>query len=77
MWVLFRIVARLLLFLGDDGDVGTVLTSFLELDCAVAQGEQRVVLAHADILARVVDGATLTDDDVARHAVLTAKNLNA
>ena len=36
-----------------------------------------MVLAHADILAGVVDGATLTHDDVTSDTMLTAKNFNA
>ena len=36
-----------------------------------------MILAHADISARVVDGATLTDDDVTSDTMLTAKNFNA
>ena len=36
-----------------------------------------MVLAHANVLAGVVDGTTLTDDDVTGDAMLTAKNLNA
>ena len=36
-----------------------------------------MVFAHSDIEARIVDGATLTNDDVASNAFLTAKDFNA
>lgn len=36
-----------------------------------------MVLAHAYIFARIVDGATLTDDDIAGDAMLTAEDFNA
>ena len=36
-----------------------------ELERAVAQGEQRVVLATADVLTRMEVGAALADDDLA------------
>ena len=68
---------NLLFGLRDDRDIRTGQASFLELDSAVTQGIQRMVSANADILARVVDGATLTDDNVAGNTMLTAKNLNA
>lgn len=35
-----------------------------------------MILTHANILARIVDRTTLTDDNVASDALLTAKNLN-
>lgn len=44
---------------------------------AVYQCEQRVVLAHADVLARVVHRAALTDDDVASLCELTAEQFDA
>ena len=36
-----------------------------------------MILTHAYILARIVDGTTLTDNDVAGDTMLTAKNFNA
>lgn len=36
-----------------------------------------MVSAHSHIVARVVDGATLTHDDIASDAMLTAKNFNS
>ena len=66
------------LFLGgEDADEGAVLAAFVELHHAIDEGVESVVLAHADVLAGVVDGAALADDDVAGDAFLTAKNLNA
>src|SRR3989338_786220 len=44
---------------------------------AVNLGEQRVILAHADILARVHLGAALTDDNAAGGNQLLAKSLDA
>ena len=62
---------------GDDADERAVLTAFVELHDAVDEGVEGVILAHADVLAGVVDRAALTDDDVAGDALLTAENLNA
>ena len=38
-----------------------------ERECAFNQGKNGMVFAHADILARMILGAALTDDDVARN----------
>ena len=35
-----------------------------------------MVFAHTDVVARIVDSATLADDDVTGDAMLTAKNFN-
>ena len=68
---------KLLLFCGYHGDVAAVAASTMEFDHAVDEGEEGVILAHADILARVVGGAALTDDDVAGDALLTTKDFHA
>ena len=65
----------LLLLRRNHGDVRSVLVGFLELDNAVAQGEQGVVLAHTDILAGVVDGASLADDNVTSFGNLATEDL--
>src|SRR5947199_6156317 len=57
--------------------VGAPLVAGAELHLAVRRGEQRVVLAHADILAGVEFGATLAHDDVAGGNRLAAKHLHA
>jgi len=49
----------------------------LEMDRAVNLGEQGVVLANADIVARVELGAALTHEDVAGRNQLTAVALHA
>ena len=59
----------------NDRHVRSVFVGSLEFDNAVAQGEQGVILAHTDILAGVVDGASLADDDVASLGELTTKDL--
>ena len=64
------------LFGGDDADEAAVLTAFVKLHDAVDEGVERVVLTHADVLAGVVDGAALTDDDVAGDSLLTTENLH-
>jgi len=64
----------LLLLRGNHGDVRSILIGFLEFDDAVAQGKQGVVFAHTDILARVVDGASLADDDVTSFGNLTTED---
>ena len=56
----------------NDGDEGLVLFLAGELDSTVYESVKGVVLTHADVAARVVDGATLTDDDVAGlHGLFT------
>ena len=62
---------------GDYADERAVLTALVELHNAVDEGVEGVILTHADILAGIVDGAALTDDDVARDALLTTEDLNA
>ena len=62
---------------GDYADEAAVFAAFVEFHHTVDEGVERVILAHAYILARVVDGTALTHDDVAGDALLTAKNLNA
>ena len=54
-----------------------VAVATLEVDYAVNQSEERVVLAHTDILAGIVNRTALTHDDVTGDAILTAPNLNA
>ncbi len=48
-----------------------------ELECAVAEREQRVVLAATDVLAGMEMRAALTYDNVARMNELTGKSLDA
>src|SRR5262249_43098729 len=48
-----------------------------ELDLAIDEREQCVVLAQADVLPRVPLGAALTRDDVAGDDLLAAENLQA
>lgn len=52
---------------GSDDVDDLAVTAHTELHRAISEGEQRVILAHADVLARVEVGATLADDDVAGH----------
>lgn len=44
------------------------------MDSAVNQSKQGVVFAHTDVFARVVNGASLTDDDVASLGELSTEN---
>ena len=48
-----------------------------ELDGSVYESEERVVLAHADILTGIVYRSTLTNDDVARLCELTTEQFDA
>ena len=65
------------LLCGNHGDVGTILAAFVELHHAVDESIQRVISAHANILAGVVGGTALTDNDIAGDALLTTKDFNA
>ena len=53
-----------------------VETTLLELYGSVHESIERVVLAHANVCARIVTCAALTNDDVACHALLATENLN-
>ena len=68
---------KLLLLGGHYGDVAAVLTAFVELDHAVDEGEEGMIATDADVLAGIVGGATLTDDDVAGDALLTTEEFDA
>ena len=71
-----KFYARLFSCIGNNRHKGTVFATFLELNGTVAEGKQRMVFAHTDVVARIVDSATLADDDVTGDAMLTAKNFN-
>jgi len=61
-----------------DADDAAVLRAFdSELDLPCHQREQRVVAAHADVVAGVKLGAALADDDLARLDALAAEDLHA
>ena len=66
-----------LLFNGKHGDEATVFAAFVELNDAVDKCKEGVVFTHANILARVVGGAALANDDVAGDAFLTTKDFHA
>lgn len=68
---------QFLLLGGNDADVAAILTAFVEFHHSVHEGVERMVFAHTDVLSGVVDGATLTDDDVTGDTMLTAKDFNA
>ena len=55
----------------DNRHEGLVVAFLLESDDTVDEGEQGVILAHSDVLTRIVDGSPLTDEDVAGFAILT------
>ncbi len=55
----------------------TIALAAVESNNTVNESEERVILAHAYILTRVVNSTALTHDDVASHAGLTTPNLNA
>src|ERR1700734_3670820 len=60
-----------------DRHEGAALVARAELHIAVSGGEQRVVLAHADIFAGIELGAALAHDDVAGRNDLAAEKLHA
>ena len=62
---------------GDDRDEALVATTTLEADGDVNKGIQRVIAAHTHVGTRMMDGATLADDDVTRLAGLSTPNLHA
>ena len=67
----------LFLCLGIGADMHATLHAASKLEGAVAQREQGVVLASADVLAGMELGAALTNDDVAGANMLTAEHLHA
>ena len=60
-----------------DVDEGPAFFLLLELDDAIAQGIQRVILAHADVPAGIVLRAALTNDDVASNGGLSTEKLHS
>ncbi len=58
-------------------DVHVVLLALLELNNAVCEGKQSVILAATNILARGNVRATLTNDDLPSLDCLATKNLGA
>src|SRR5215204_6338156 len=62
---------------GIDTDLVAALALVLELHLALDQGVDRVVVAHADVRARMPLRAALADDDVARDDPLAAELLDA
>ncbi len=58
-------------------DEPTSVAAFGEDNCAVDKSIDRVVFAHANVQARMVNGATLTFDDVAGLGKLTTENLDS
>ncbi|CDO37343.1 hypothetical protein SPHV1_320062 [Novosphingobium sp. KN65.2] len=59
------------------GDVLAALLAIVEAHATFGGGEQGVILAHADVHARIHAGAALTHDDVAADHFLTAELLHA
>src|SRR5438093_8634254 len=62
---------------GDDADALLVARSMAEFDSSVSGGEQGVVAAHPDVLARIERAATLPDDDRAGMHLLAVAALHA
>src|SRR3546814_7163 len=62
---------------GVDRHIFAAELAVVESDAAVRGREQRVVLAHADVDARIDLGPALAHDDVAADHVLTAELLHA
>ena len=61
----------------DHGDVGFVFPLLRELHGSVNKSVESVVLAHTDILVRIVDCTPLPNDDVACLNDLTAEFLES
>src|SRR6185437_4028721 len=57
--------------------VGATLEPLAERDLTVAKREERMVLAHSDVLARPELGAALAHDDVAARDGFAAEQLHA
>ena len=62
---------------GDNIHKGFVALLLLEFHNAVALSVQGVILAHADVLARIVLRAALTDDDVASDSGLSTEKFHS
>jgi len=62
---------------GNHTDSTAVETTFPELYDSINESIERVVLAHSNVSAGIVTCAALANDNVACHALLTTKNLDA
>ena len=65
----------LLLCSRNDRNVRSVFVGLFEFDDTVTQSEEGVVFAHSHVLARIVDGSSLADDNVASLSKLTTEDL--
>ena len=72
----FGVFTTKLLFCVDRAHLA-ILAHTLELDLAVDQSEQRIVLADTNVVARMNVRASLTNEDVARQNELTVRALGA
>lgn len=70
-------VAGILFLYGKNGNIAAVLAAFAELYSTIAKSEESMILTHTYVLARIVDGTTLTNDNVTCNAFLTTVDLNA
>src|ERR1700761_1697297 len=62
----------------DDVDVGPLIRALdAKFDDSIGGGEQRVIGAHTDIDAGAINGAALTDEDIARKHILATELLDA
>ena len=66
-----------LCFNRSDAYSASVESSFLEAHCTANEGIECVVLAHTDILARIVLGTSLSHDDVTGFSKLSAKKFES
>ena len=65
------------ILLREDRDVRFIVAFFAEGYDTIAKSEQCVVRAHTHVFTRVVNGTTLTYDDVTCLCELTTKDLHA
>lgn len=72
----FSPLPGLLSLSGSHVDKLAAVLSFGEHNHAVDEGEESVILAHADIETGMVHCATLAFDDIARLTVRTTKNFH-
>ena len=72
----FRCYLGCVCLFGKYGDCALVELSLVEVNHAVSECIERVVLALTYVFTRIVAVAALANDDVARDDLLTTTNLN-
>lgn len=74
---LFELLCLQLSLCRDNRHIRAVIPFFLELNFAINERVQSMVLAHSHVLARIMPGSALAHDNVSGDTILTTEDLYA